>query len=76
MVASRSPKMKRIDELLPVSGNESAFFTVATIVGTVVVEATFAAVGVTVVAGATGDPVSAFEAGESPTPFTALMVTE
>ena len=32
--------------------------------------------GVVDVVGAVGDPVTALEAGESPTPFTALMVTE
>ena len=76
MIASKSPKMAKVDELLPVSGNESAFFTVAANVGTDVVGVTSAAVGATVGAGATGDPVSAFEVSESPIPFTALMVTE
>ena len=48
----------------------------------VVVAVMFTAAGATVVvelttgAGATGDPVSAFEVSESPIPFTALMVTE
>ena len=76
MIARKSPKMAKVDELLPVSGNESAFFTVAASVGTVVVGATSAAVGATVVAGAIGDPVSTLDVSESPIPFTALMVTE
>ena len=48
----------------------------------VVVAVVFTAAGASVVVelttgdGATGDPVSAFDAGESPIPFTALMVTE
>ena len=38
--------------------------------------ATTGIVGATVVVGATGIPVTAFDAGESPSPFTALMLTE
>ena len=49
MIANKSPEMARVDELLPVSGNESAFFTVAAGVGTEVVGAMFEAVDATVV---------------------------
>jgi hypothetical protein len=59
-----------IGELLPVSGNEPTLFTVVVDTGTVVLGPE------TVIAAATGDSVIALEAGESPTPFTASMVTE
>lgn len=59
-----------IDELLPVSGNEPTLFTVVVDTGTVVLGPE------TVIAAATGVPVIAFDATESPIVFTALMVTE
>lgn len=92
VAVKRSPITIIIDELSPVSGRDSAFFTfvilgtvvaVATVVvgDVVVVGATVVGVGalfgsVGVAVGATGDPVRAFDVGESPIPFTALMVTE
>ena len=92
VAVKRSPITTTIDELSPVSGRDSAFFTfvmlgtvvaVATVVvgDVVVVGATVVGVGalfgsVGVAAGATGVPVIAFDATESPIAFTALMVTE
>ena len=79
------------DELLPVFGSSPfvliTFFTLAVIwvAIVVVVDATVVVVagaavvvvaGATVVVGATGVPVNALDAGESPSPFTALMLTE
>ena len=66
-----------IDELLPVSGNEPTLFTVVVDTGTVVLGPETVVLGPeTVVAAATGVSAIALEAGESPIPFTALMVTE
>ena len=75
-VSPASPNSKAmvtiIGELPPVSGRESDFVTVLSM-GAVVVVTT---VVVLVATGAMGIPVTAFEAGESPSPFTALIVTE
>ena len=63
-----------IEELLPVSGSETAFakaWVGATVVGAGVL---FGSVGVA--ADATGVPATAFEAVESPFVFEALIVTE
>ena len=68
VIVKRSPIMTTLDELSPVLGRESAFFTVSS-TGTV-------AAGVTVGVGATGIPATAFDAMESPISFTALMLTE
>ena len=83
--------MTTIDELSPVSGRESVFFTflvAATVTAVATVVVVVAAGGATVVvgaamvvviaagAGATGIPVTALEAAESPISFTALMLTE
>ena len=67
--------MTTIDELSPVSGRESVFFTLV-MPATVVVVAAAATVVVVVAAGATGVPAAAIDAMESPIPFTALMLTE
>ena len=79
-IARKSPIMAAVEELPPVSGSE----TVSTKPGvgaTVKVAATLVGVGVLfgsvgVATGATGVPVIAFDATESPIAFTALMVTE
>ncbi len=70
MIVSKSPKMARVDELFPVSGNESTFPASATSGARVVV------VGVVVVVAAPGVPPIAFDATESPIVFTDFMVTE
>ena len=80
------------DELLPVFGSSPfvliTFFSlvvimvvtvvvVTVVVVTVVVGAAVVVVaGAAVVVGATGVPTTAFDATESPSPFTALMLTE
>ena len=65
------------DEVAPIL-TEAVFAIGTTTVVGVVVGATGAtgATGVTGATGATGVPVTAFEVGESPIPFNALMVTE
>jgi hypothetical protein len=89
-VTITSPANRRIvakvineDELLPIFGSSPfvliAFFTLAVIWVAIVVVVDAAVVvvaGATVVVGATGVPVNALDAGASPSPFTALILTE
>ena len=77
-IARKSPIVAAVEELPPVSGSETV--SAKPVVGaTVEVAATLVGVlfgSVGVAAGATGVPVIAFDATESPIAFTALMVTE
>jgi hypothetical protein len=67
-----------LGESSPVTGSDSVFSAVGAVVGVAAAGAVVgvAAVGSGVVVGAAGVPVTAFDAGESPSPFTALMLTE
>ena len=72
-IARKSPIVAAVEVLLPVSGSETATANVGVVAAVAGADVLF---GTLVVAsGATGVPVTAFDATESPTAFTALMVT-